>query len=94
MKMIDCITLDNLLDEIKPEHVDMIKMDIEGAEIEALQGAVNTIEKFSPRFSIASYHKRNNQKTYDRVEDFLVKKGYSTKTFFPPHLTTHGEIRG
>lgn len=92
IKMIDCITLDNLVAEIKPERLDMIKMDIEGAEIEALKGATNTIEKYSPRFAVASYHKRNSQKTYYWVENFLHKRGYETKTFFPPHLTTYGEI--
>jgi FkbM family methyltransferase len=91
IKMIDCITLDNLVAEIKPEHLDMVKMDIEGAEIEALKGAVNTIVKYSPRFAIASYHIRDNVKTCYWVEEFLMKKGYSTKTFFPPHLTTYGE---
>jgi FkbM family methyltransferase len=91
MKMIDCITLDDLVAEIKPERLDMVKMDIEVAEIEALKGAVNTIVKYSPRFAIASYHKRNNEKTCYWVENFLTERGYSTQTFFPPHLTTYGE---
>jgi FkbM family methyltransferase len=94
MKIIDCITLDDLLFKIKPERLDMIKMDIEGAEIEALQGAVGIIEKYSPRFTIASYHKKNNQKTSYWVKNFLTERGYSTETFFPPHLTTYGEKQG
>jgi FkbM family methyltransferase len=93
-KIIACTTIDSLINEIKPRHLDMIKMDIEGAEIEALKGAVNTMEKYAPRFSIASYHNRNNQKTCFWVENFLKEKGYSVKTFFPPHLTTYGEKAG
>ena len=89
--IIDCITIDNLIKEIKPERLDMIKMDIEGAEIEALKGTVNTMEEYSPRFSIASYHIKNNEKTCYWVEDFLMKRGYSVNTFFPPHLTTYGK---
>jgi FkbM family methyltransferase len=85
---IDCITIDDLMDELKLTRLDMIKMDIEGAEIEALQGTRTTIRRFSPRFAIASYHIRNKKKTCHTVEQWLERKGYSVKTFFPSHLTT------
>lgn len=41
----------------KLSRVDFIKMDIEGAEMDAIDGAANIIRKFSPRLAISAYHK-------------------------------------
>jgi FkbM family methyltransferase len=38
-------------------RVDFIKMDIEGAEMDALTGAANVIGEFKPRLAISGYHK-------------------------------------
>ena len=48
--------VDKLVAELKLEKVDYIKMDIEGAEPNALRGAVETIRKYKPRLSVSSYH--------------------------------------
>lgn len=86
---IDCITLDEAVEQFHIGRVDFIKMDIEGAEIEAIEGARRTIERFSPFWAIASYHIRSGEQTSKRIEHELGRLGYTTITAYPPHLTTY-----
>lgn len=46
-------TIDNLINE----KIDFIKMDIEGAEQDAIKGATNTIKLYHPILAICIYHK-------------------------------------
>ena len=50
------VTIDKLMTELKLDRADFIKMDIEGAEKQALRGARNTIARFHPRMAIAMEH--------------------------------------
>jgi FkbM family methyltransferase len=50
-------TIDKLVSELKLDRVDFIKMDIEGAEKQALAGARETLAKFHPRLSLSAYHR-------------------------------------
>jgi len=56
-KTIDITSIDKFVSDNKIEHVDLMKMDIEGAELSALKGAVETIKKFKPKLAICVYHK-------------------------------------
>jgi FkbM family methyltransferase len=50
-------TIDKLAAELKLARVDFIKMDIEGAEPQALEGASATVAKFHPRMAISLEHR-------------------------------------
>ena len=74
------VSIDSWVDKKGIKKLDFIKMDIEGAEIEALDGCVETIKKFSPNFAIASYHIVNGEQTYIKVEEFFKRINYPCKT--------------
>lgn len=86
----EVVALDNELKRLKIKTVDFIKMDIEGAEIEAVNGAKQTI-KTSPNihFAIASYHIVNEKQTREYLEKFFKKLKMKVQTSYPKHLTTY-----
>ena len=52
----NAITIDKFVEENNIEKIDYIKMDVEGAEKNILEGAIKTIRKFKPSLAIAIYH--------------------------------------
>jgi len=58
---IDVDTIDNIVSNLKLERVNLIQMDIEGSEIEALKGAKETLKKSDTiKLTIAAYHKNSS----------------------------------
>lgn len=50
------ITVDDFVFSKGLNRIDFIKTDIEGAEPQALKGAVHTLKKFRPKLAISIYH--------------------------------------
>ena len=54
---VNCVTLDEMLGSMEPTF---IKMDIEGAEPDALRGASDLISRCAPVLAICSYHRQDH----------------------------------
>lgn len=68
-------------------RVDFIKMDIEGAEPLALEGAVETIKKFRPKLAIAIYHSMND---FVSIPNWILNLDLGYEIFIG-HYTIHAE---
>jgi FkbM family methyltransferase len=80
-------TLDGLVSSNEVERIDLIKLDVEGSELSALQGGQHSIKRWHPKLAISLYH---------RPEDFFsiplwldsLDCGYR---FFIDHYSIHHE---
>lgn len=53
---VNCVRIDDFFNE----EFTFMKFDIEGAELSALKGAYNTIQKFKPKLAVCIYHLPND----------------------------------
>lgn len=70
----DNITLDSVLPD---QHIDFIKMDIEGSEPDALIGASKILRNSKPKLDICVYHNEFDQK---KIEKILEQYDYQMET--------------
>ena len=54
------ISIDEFINKNKIKKVDFIKMDIEGSELKALEGCIETCKKFKPKLAVCIYHKADD----------------------------------
>lgn len=73
-------TIATLCEELGLPRVDFIKIDIEGAEIQAAEGAIPILRKFHPRLAITTYHRSFH---FAALRSLLMACGY-------PHIESVG----
>ena len=57
---VDAVTVDGVAEKFGLDRVDFIKMDIEGAERNALLGARLLIDRFAPKLALCTYHRADD----------------------------------
>jgi FkbM family methyltransferase len=86
-RSVRAVTIDSLVCDLGLANVNWIKMDIEGAEIEALRGAETTLERFRPILFIEIHE------TLNEVSRFLERFGYVIeKSEYDQPRNRHGWI--
>jgi FkbM family methyltransferase len=80
-------TIDETVAKLNLTKVDFIKMDIEGAEAEALRGAAATLARFRPKLAISAYHKADDLATLPK----LIREQLPEYKLHLDHVTIHGE---
>jgi hypothetical protein len=83
--------LDSFVQERALTRVDVIKLDIEGAEAAALKGMTDTLRRFRPRLMLTGYH--NGMKdiiTLPRLLHTLCPGCY--RLYFAAHHMCHLEF--
>lgn len=71
------ITVDGAVALFGIERLDFLSLTLNGAEIEALQGARNTLKLLQPRIRIAGWYKRGERSVAEHCESILEDAGYS-----------------
>jgi FkbM family methyltransferase len=80
-------SLDSLVAQGEIPKLDFIKMDIEGAELAALKGAMAAIKIFRPKLAISLYHKPND---LFEIPSF-INANFPFYQIFLGHYTIHNE---
>jgi FkbM family methyltransferase len=86
-------TLENILNECNIPIVNLIKIDVEGAELEVLKGSLNLLEKHKPVLLIEVHHNelgRKSEEVYTILEQYgydLIIERRSIKTLVVAHAS-------
>lgn len=78
-------TLDNILKELGIKKIDLIKIDVEGAEVDVLKGTVKTLKRYHPKIIFEAW----NNKCLKKVEEVLYKFNYKIKKINDTNYFAH-----
>jgi len=69
---VEAYPLDDIINQLRLTRVDYVKIDVEGAECEVLQGLEKTLRSMSPKIVIEV-----KWENFKKVDEFLKKFGYT-----------------
>ena len=84
---VETLSIDDLVETKAIAHVDFIKMDIEGSELQALRGAIKTIKRDQPEMAICIYHKIMD---FVEIPEFILSLNVGYRLFIR-HYTIYEE---
>ncbi|MEM3171086.1 MAG: FkbM family methyltransferase [Candidatus Hadarchaeales archaeon] len=79
-EIVEVDTLDNILSEIGVTKVDFLKIDVEGAEKEVLEGAEKTLNSPNIKVSVAAYHLlASGEREFDLILSFFKSRNFKVR---------------
>jgi hypothetical protein len=75
--LVKSFSIDDLLGTNEIQEVQFIKLDVEGAELRALNGAKSMVQKAKPRICIEAWDKES----YEQTNALLSTFGYKSHVF-------------
>lgn len=76
LQKVETCKLDSVLAALKIENVELIKMDVEGAELEAIKGAAETLQRYGPSIIFEAW----DEQYFSKIREILVKYKYQLTT--------------
>lgn len=73
---VQTVTIDEVVAEHDLAKVDMLSLTLNGAEVEALEGAARTLRRFGPRIRLAGWYSRGGRKIWELTKAVLEDAGY------------------
>ena len=76
---VEVLTLDDIVDGMSPSRVDFLKIDVEGMELEAITGGLETIKRFRPFIYYETLDAFNQIRGFDvhaEISKMLSRIGY------------------
>ncbi len=75
-RMVDCTTIDSIIEEHALAHVDYINVQVNGAELELLKGCEQHIDRIR-QFGINSLYSINGEPVQPLIIEWLEERGFS-----------------
>jgi len=85
---VEVVTVDTLISDGKTRHPDLLKIDVEGAEVKVLQGAINALRETRPVVFLAIH----GAQQYTECCDILTNAGYHVETSDEQHDIQFGKL--
>ena len=85
---VDTLGLDDVVSGLDRRKGLFVKMDIEGAELDVMRTAQDTLER-GAYFAIAAYHIVGGRPTWMPLREIFTQSGYSVEVGMPEHPTLY-----
>jgi hypothetical protein len=76
---VEATTIDETVQRLGLSRIDVIKVDVEGADFEVVRGARRTIEQLRPMVLMETHHLHRFGGSVDAVKEFFETLGYDVE---------------